>query len=404
MLIDAPTASDTDAPAHSFRPPKAHVVATSAEGPGLLPPWPRNVRSVAPAPFGTTINGSRARLLQLLADEAESFNRLCNIAAGAGCHILVHDVSTERDDQRREPEEWRRDCQLSRLAAPVFDFDGSLTGFLDIGLADDGATDFSSGVARSILHATTRAIEERAFRQRYHREWIVALLRPDTARTGMLLALDRSQRIIGADRAAREALFQGVTDPESRLAISALFDTKSQFFQGEAVGDILTTLVPTNGPEAWPALITPPRAKRIDRLDREHAIIDTRPRLDSIGHFHRPNTPTPSRGGLPPGALRRVREHVEASIQGPIAVDTLARIAGLSRCHFIRAFKESMEMTPHSYVMHRRMAKAGELLTKTEVQLAEIAILCGFSDQSHLCRRFARHFGISPRSYRKLHR
>ena len=67
------------------------------------------------------------------------------------------------------------------------------------------------------------------------------------------------------------------------------------------------------------------------------------------------DAPAPVRGGLPLRALQRVRQYVEAHLNEKISVQSLANIAGLSMYHFARAFKQSEGVTPHSYVLERRI-------------------------------------------------
>ena len=106
------------------------------------------------------------------------------------------------------------------------------------------------------------------------------------------------------------------------------------------------------------------------------------------------------RGGLPPRALRRVREHIEAHLEETISIQVLADIAGLSMFHFARAFKQSEGMTPHEYLVQCRVRRAKDLLAETDLPLSEIALASGFSDQSHCARRFREHVGVTPSSYR----
>jgi AraC-like DNA-binding protein len=109
-------------------------------------------------------------------------------------------------------------------------------------------------------------------------------------------------------------------------------------------------------------------------------------------------------GGLAPSALRRVRDHIEARFAQKVDLSRLARIAGLSTSHFSRAFKQSIGMPPHRYVMMRRLAAAAELIRKTPKPLAEVAIELGFSDQSHLTRIFTQMTGETPRAFRRRYR
>jgi transcriptional regulator GlxA family with amidase domain len=106
------------------------------------------------------------------------------------------------------------------------------------------------------------------------------------------------------------------------------------------------------------------------------------------------------RGGLPPRALRRVREFIEAHLEQNISIQALATIAGLSMYHFARAFKQSEGMTPHDYLVQCRVRRAQDLLAGTDLPLSEIALASGFADQSHCARRFREHVGVTPSSYR----
>jgi AraC-like DNA-binding protein len=112
----------------------------------------------------------------------------------------------------------------------------------------------------------------------------------------------------------------------------------------------------------------------------------------------------PIRGGLAPRALRRVREYIEAHLDETIGLETLAGIAGLSKYHFARAFKQSAGMTPHEFLVQCRVRHALKLLADTEIPLSRIAYASGFSDQSHLAHRFRERVGITPSSYRWLMR
>jgi AraC-like DNA-binding protein len=119
-------------------------------------------------------------------------------------------------------------------------------------------------------------------------------------------------------------------------------------------------------------------------------------------HPSQPGTRSPvaPRGGLAPGALRRVREHIHSRLSERIELNELAAIAGLSDCHFSRAFKQSMGIPPHRYVMQRRIEVAAVLIEQTDRPLSEIALEVGFSDQSHFTRMFSRLASQTPRDYR----
>ncbi|OUS12245.1 AraC family transcriptional regulator, partial [Rhodospirillales bacterium 47_12_T64] len=107
-------------------------------------------------------------------------------------------------------------------------------------------------------------------------------------------------------------------------------------------------------------------------------------------------------GGLSPFALKRVRDFIEASLDLGITVEDLAKIAELSPFHFTRMFQESVGLSPHQYVLRRRVEKAKELLGERGQSLAVIAQACGFSSQSHMTTRFRRATGLTPNRFRRL--
>jgi transcriptional regulator GlxA family with amidase domain len=112
----------------------------------------------------------------------------------------------------------------------------------------------------------------------------------------------------------------------------------------------------------------------------------------------------PARGGLPPRALRRVREYILAHLTEKISNQTLAELAGLSVWYFGRAFKQSAGVPPHRFVLESRVERVKTLLAETELPLAQIAINAGFADQSHCTRWFTELVGITPRRFRWLSR
>jgi len=79
-----------------------------------------------------------------------------------------------------------------------------------------------------------------------------------------------------------------------------------------------------------------------------------------------------------------------------MGLDVLAAMAGLSTHHFARAFRQSVGMPPHSYLLRRRLQHVEQMLRDTQLPLSEIALAAGFSDHSHLARHFRRVTGMSP--------
>ncbi|MEO7336258.1 MAG: AraC family transcriptional regulator [Caldimonas sp.] len=108
--------------------------------------------------------------------------------------------------------------------------------------------------------------------------------------------------------------------------------------------------------------------------------------------------------GFAPGVRARVLAHIEKHLGEPIDAVSLARLVGLSTCHFARAFKQSFGAPPHRYVLRRRLEQAAHRLREPEGSLSAIALESGFSDQSHFTRCFGRWAGETPSAYRTRHR
>jgi AraC family transcriptional regulator len=111
--------------------------------------------------------------------------------------------------------------------------------------------------------------------------------------------------------------------------------------------------------------------------------------------------PSASRGGLAPWQNRKVSTFIETHLDVPICTADLAGLVKLSVFHFCRAFRESFDEPPHTYVMRRRIERAQGLMLQTRSSLAEIAVECGLADQAHLSKSFRRFAGESPGAWRR---
>lgn len=100
-------------------------------------------------------------------------------------------------------------------------------------------------------------------------------------------------------------------------------------------------------------------------------------------------------GMLDLGMLARIRDFVNAHLDEPIDVATLAAMTGRSQFHFSRAFTQSVGVSPYRYVVHLRLRRAVELVRERRLPLSEIAVSTGFADQSHLTRWVRRVYGVS---------
>jgi len=106
-------------------------------------------------------------------------------------------------------------------------------------------------------------------------------------------------------------------------------------------------------------------------------------------------------GGLAPGSLRRVIDYIEADLSRPFTIEGLAQVAGVSPRHFIRAFHESVGLTPIRFVYGRRLERAKEFLLDPGRTATEVALDCGFSHAQHFSTAFKKATGFTPSDFRR---
>lgn len=113
------------------------------------------------------------------------------------------------------------------------------------------------------------------------------------------------------------------------------------------------------------------------------------------------SAPVVSRGSMTRRRLRLLDEFIDAGLHGPLTVQAMAGMLGLSEGFFIRAFKGATGQSPHSYVIDRRLARARVLLQDPRHGLADIALACGFASQAHMATVFKQRLGVSPSGVRR---
>src|SRR5262245_6835226 len=107
------------------------------------------------------------------------------------------------------------------------------------------------------------------------------------------------------------------------------------------------------------------------------------------------------KGGIASRPLQRVIEYINDNLEEALSLVHLATIAKLSPHHFATAFKASTGVSPHRYVIERRLDRARELLRRNENSISEIAHAVGFSSHSQLTAHFRRTTGLTPRTFRR---
>lgn len=102
----------------------------------------------------------------------------------------------------------------------------------------------------------------------------------------------------------------------------------------------------------------------------------------------------PRRGGEP-CSVSHIREYLHAHYARTVSLAELAQATGRTRLQVLRFFRQATGMTPYEYVTSLRLERARELLA-TGCSIVQAALSVGFGDQSHMHRRFRRHFGVTP--------
>ena len=108
-----------------------------------------------------------------------------------------------------------------------------------------------------------------------------------------------------------------------------------------------------------------------------------------------------SAGMLAGWQLRRAVDYIENNLGTSLRIEEVANLVNLSASYFSRAFKASAGVCYSEFVAQARLALAKRLLLTTKLPIAEITLMCGFSDQPHLTRVFGRAVGMPPYTWRR---
>jgi AraC-like DNA-binding protein len=185
-----------------------------------------------------------------------------------------------------------------------------------------------------------------------------------------------------------------------RAALDAIADEANapgirdlSYKPGAGVNDVAISSL---GSLLLPALSDPDQA---NRLFVDHVLWAVGMHVAQTYGGMRPMSRLP-RGGLAPWQERRAKEMIAANLDG-VPVKELARECRLSRAHFSRAFRRSVGVAPHNWLIEQRIVLSKKKLRDDRLSLTDVAAECGFSDQSHFTRHFNRIVGVSPGAWRR---
>jgi AraC-like DNA-binding protein len=167
--------------------------------------------------------------------------------------------------------------------------------------------------------------------------------------------------------------------------------------------------------EAWQVGATPPLAELMVLGELAQAAADgsTDIGLDEVGHLlaHRLVEVVSGKGRKATSVSARDRRRaveaalwIEANSHRDIELDDVAREAGVSPFHFLRAFSAALGVTPHQYLVRSRLRRAARLLADDDKPVTDIAYDVGFGDLSNFVRTFHRAAGVSPKKFRQASR
>ena len=106
-------------------------------------------------------------------------------------------------------------------------------------------------------------------------------------------------------------------------------------------------------------------------------------------------------GRLAPWQAKRACERLNSDLGGQLTLQEIAAELGLSVGHFSRAFRTSVGLPPHQWLLQQRVKAAKQLMTVRDLPLSEIAMSAGFANQSHFTRVFSSVVGVSPGAWRR---
>jgi transcriptional regulator of acetoin/glycerol metabolism len=318
---------------------------------------------------------------------------------GIGTCIAEHRPVTVHQTQHFRT----RHIGLSCSGVPVCDGDANIVAVLDISTMNPELPAQTHALTLPLIVNSARLIEERLFRERFPKEWIIAVA-PSVDHPASLLAVDRERRLIGADRCARRRFNLDQRALDTGTSLWTIVSRSGAIFQRGASGDYPVRLTSARGDETLIALVSTPVTGSRVYMGKAEATLRMQPRLALLEDLQRHFELEAPRGGLAPGALRRVKEHIAAHLGEDLTIEMLAAQAGLSLHHFARAFKASVGLPPHRYLLEQRIQKAAELLESTEDAISTIAVSVGFADQSHFSNSFHQLAGRTPAQFRRAHR
>jgi AraC family transcriptional regulator len=139
----------------------------------------------------------------------------------------------------------------------------------------------------------------------------------------------------------------------------------------------------------------------LSQCDRHSALACEGLMLEIVAAFGRHSRPTSS-PRRPPPWLTAVRDLVQERALERLSLPEIAQAAGRHEIHVAREFRRFFGASVGEFVRRVRTEQAARLLSHSRASISDVALSCGFSSHSHLCRAFRAHFGTTPSEYRAI--
>jgi AraC family transcriptional regulator len=224
-------------------------------------------------------------------------------------------------------------------------------------------------------------------------------------------ATHRSGRALAADLALlreRQGLVSLALPVEACVGSGFLVAFRDAKGTSEELGFLIHPVGDIPGPGAPPT--APVVAKLCALLARLSSLPDFTPGLFAevalalrlaYGGSRRATDVVRATGGLYPWQSDRALAYIDAHLASSFTTADLARECNMSVNHFARAFRVTHGMPPRQWVIRRRIACAKNLLVDARNSLTDVALSCGFAEQSHFTRVFTRIEGMPPGAWRR---
>ena len=105
---------------------------------------------------------------------------------------------------------------------------------------------------------------------------------------------------------------------------------------------------------------------------------------------------------IAPTSMQWIHDYIEANLSSDLPLKTLAAEIGLSLHYFCRGFKQATGVSPHQFVLAKRLETAANLIVNTDTQLADIAAAVGFADASSFGKAFRKRYSMTPGEFRRV--